>query len=363
MDRWKTYISLLLFWHIFSPNAYSQDLSGKWTGYLSQVVQGKKQRLYFEMQLTQDGNMVSGASMVARNDTTTCTSVIRGTWNNEVLHYSELKFIKIRGGISEENWCLKKCTFKFSRKGNEELLIGHWNGQTKLDEWCEPGLIVAKRPATALPVEAKIKEGVSIIWEANISIADPLGNPASGFVEIKDEFGELKYAGEVAEEGLKVSLEQGMYHVSVKQKGYLDIYKDLRLTPENTDWKFNLSKLKKGDRFVIYGLYFEQSQAIITPESKPALARLARFLMENPQCVIRIVGHTDNVGNAYLNRILSLNRARAVAKYLVVEAGIAGARVKEPEGKGGDEPIVAQPEAPGHSQNRRVEVEIVEIVE
>jgi outer membrane protein OmpA-like peptidoglycan-associated protein len=73
---------------------------------------------------------------------------------------------------------------------------------------------------------------------------------------------------------------------------------------------------------------------------------------------VRIEGHTDNVGSASFNQILSGKRAMSVKRYLI-ERGI------EPErlliaGFGSSKPIADNATMQGRALNRRVEFIIIE---
>ena len=73
---------------------------------------------------------------------------------------------------------------------------------------------------------------------------------------------------------------------------------------------------------------------------------------------MRVVGHTDDVGNAAVNQHLSQKRAEAVVAWLVAR-GIAPSRLAA-EGKGESEPIVDNSTAENRQINRRVDFIIEE---
>ena len=63
-------------------------------------------------------------------------------------------------------------------------------------------------------------------------------------------------------------------------------------------------------------------------------------------------GHTDNVGNAELNRQLSQQRAEAVCLYLTAH-GAAAAQLR-PVGYGGTQPVADNADPAQRPRNRRV---------
>lgn len=56
---------------------------------------------------------------------------------------------------------------------------------------------------------------------------------------------------------------------------------------------------------------------MIKPESEFELNNLFQYLVENKNIKIKIIGHTDNIGNESDNQLLSSQRAKAVTDYLI----------------------------------------------
>jgi outer membrane protein OmpA-like peptidoglycan-associated protein len=104
-------------------------------------------------------------------------------------------------------------------------------------------------------------------------------------------------------------------------------------------------------------LEFETGKAIIKDESYPSLSELADVLLSKPDWGLQISGHTDNVGNAQSNLILSKRRAEAVRDYLV-SRGIDASRINVLF-FGQTMPIATNDTAEGRQQNRRVEMVII----
>ena len=78
------------------------------------------------------------------------------------------------------------------------------------------------------------------------------------------------------------------------------------------------------------------------------------MLTENATLKISVEGHTDNFGNATLNKILSENRAKAVMNYLVAK-GINITRLTS-KGWGQTKPIADNSTEDSKAKNRRVEL-------
>ncbi len=99
---------------------------------------------------------------------------------------------------------------------------------------------------------------------------------------------------------------------------------------------------------------FATGSAALKPELREVLQQFAQGLKENSGTLVRVVGHTDNVGSEALNNKLSVERADTVRNFLE-DRGIAGSRV-DVAGRGEREPIASNDTAEGRGKNRRVEI-------
>lgn len=116
----------------------------------------------------------------------------------------------------------------------------------------------------------------------------------------------------------------------------------------------DLSKLRRGQAVELKHLYFEQSKARLLPTSQPELNRLVRLLRAQPALQFEIAGHTDNVGDAQKNQVLSEQRARLVRAYLV-QRGVDSVRLTA-TGYGGTRPVADNRDPQQRPRNRRVEM-------
>jgi OmpA-OmpF porin, OOP family len=94
--------------------------------------------------------------------------------------------------------------------------------------------------------------------------------------------------------------------------------------------------LESEGKVTLQGIYFDTGKDTLKPESDAALGQVAALLRAQPKLKLRVVGHTDDQGNAASNMSLSQRRAQRVRDALVQRYGIAT-------------------EA-GRAQNRRVEL-------
>lgn len=110
--------------------------------------------------------------------------------------------------------------------------------------------------------------------------------------------------------------------------------------------------------FVIDGCNFETGKAILKEEAYIVLDELVAYLKRKEDEKVELGGHTDNVGKADANLILSTNRAKAVMAYLI-EKGIPTERLTA-KGYGMTVPIADNKTVDGRALNRRTEVKIIE---
>lgn len=116
-----------------------------------------------------------------------------------------------------------------------------------------------------------------------------------------------------------------------------------------------LEQIKAHGHISIYGIYFDFDKAEIKPESEPVLQEIAKFLKENPDINLYVVGHTDNLGKLDYNLDLSKRRALAVVKELVEKYGIKEERLVA-YGVGPLAPVASNRTEEGRAKNRRVEL-------
>jgi outer membrane protein OmpA-like peptidoglycan-associated protein len=117
---------------------------------------------------------------------------------------------------------------------------------------------------------------------------------------------------------------------------------------------FDPHKVEIGKTVVLRNVLFEYAKYDLKPVSYAELQKVAVSLKNNPILKIKLLGHTDNIGNKSANITLSDNRCKAVKTYLVSQ-GIAEDRITF-EGFGSSQPITTNATAEGRQRNRRVEM-------
>ena len=111
-------------------------------------------------------------------------------------------------------------------------------------------------------------------------------------------------------------------------------------------------------RIVLRGINFGFDSAQISETDGLILDVAAEQISTQPGIRVRVVGHTDSAGAEAYNQRLSERRASAVADYLAGK-GIPRSQLTF-EGRGESSPVASNDTADGRSQNRRVELEIIE---
>ena len=105
----------------------------------------------------------------------------------------------------------------------------------------------------------------------------------------------------------------------------------------------------------IYGITFDFDSDKIKPESKTTLDEISKFLSNNPNISLYIVGHTDMKGTLAYNKGLSQRRSESVVNELVQTYQIASSRLQA-EGVGPLAPKGTNDTEEGRKLNRRVEL-------
>lgn len=105
-------------------------------------------------------------------------------------------------------------------------------------------------------------------------------------------------------------------------------------------------------------LYFDQSSYNLRKDSKLVLDSVCIVLVRRYNLIAYVKGHTDNVGRANLNLILSENRARVVQDYMN-KHGVRPGQIYI-SWKGSSAPVAGNNTEENKSRNRRVEIQLAQ---
>lgn len=156
------------------------------------------------------------------------------------------------------------------------------------------------------------------------------------------------------------------YGITVNKDQYLFHSENFDI-PSTTNYQevvvdVDLKKVIVGTKIILKNIFFDFDKSTLRSESLPELERLLSVLRQTT-IIIKISGHTDNLGKAEYNKSLSQQRAKAVVDYLTSK-GIAKDRMSF-EGYGFEKPIAANSKPDGSDNpegrqlNRRTEFEII----
>jgi outer membrane protein OmpA-like peptidoglycan-associated protein len=130
--------------------------------------------------------------------------------------------------------------------------------------------------------------------------------------------------------------------------------REMRLDLERQIAELNARETDRGLVVTLGDVLFATGKSELTGGAGPNLDKLAAFLNEYPDRTLLIEGHTDSVGSAESNYLLSQRRADSVRSYLV-NRGVQANRITT-AGLGEGSPVASNDTATGRQQNRRVEV-------
>jgi len=100
---------------------------------------------------------------------------------------------------------------------------------------------------------------------------------------------------------------------------------------------------------------FKFDSADLKSADKSPLDEVASALSQNPDAIIVLEGHTDNVGNAEYNMKLGERRVDAVRRYLAIDKSVPVYKIEEIS-FGAERPLAPNNSKDGREQNRSVSI-------
>jgi outer membrane protein OmpA-like peptidoglycan-associated protein len=150
------------------------------------------------------------------------------------------------------------------------------------------------------------------------------------------------------------------YLLVAQKNNFLNASVDFSISYETKEdtvtWKFMLERISKKE-IKVDNIYFENNSFEFLPSSKASLEELYRILIDNPDLIIQINAHTDNVGSNDYNQELSQKRAQAVIDFLI-KKGIGKNRLVA-KGFGQTQPVGDNDTEEGRQLNRRITFQII----
>ena len=156
----------------------------------------------------------------------------------------------------------------------------------------------------------------------------------------------------------KITANKGKTWVAIENSGsyyYQTIITEQQMAQEVTaDASSIKDELDKSGHIALYGILFDTGKATLQDGSTATLTQILTLLQQNADLKLRIEGHTDNVGKAASNQLLSQQRADSVRAWLIAH-GIAADRLTA-KGFGDTKPVADNSTEDGRAKNRRVEL-------
>jgi outer membrane protein OmpA-like peptidoglycan-associated protein len=259
--------------------------------------------------------------------------------------------------ISESQWAhIKNVVDSLPAKsGCKYVIEGHTDGQGGVDanmilsqrrsESTRQALIAAGIPESEISVSAFGKhrplqnngteEGRKLNRRSRISIRKPFklrlltGNVIPDTSEINliskilvynKIYKDSVYTDAQGNFSIFVPVNQKIHIESVTKNYFSQTYEVITRTEIFVNpFKININAIRINSKFNIKNINFYGDQAIILPESKPALENLARTMMFNREVCFEVAGHVNDPGPPIYSGErfdLSTNRAIAVYEYL-----------------------------------------------
>lgn len=150
-----------------------------------------------------------------------------------------------------------------------------------------------------------------------------------------------------------VVLEDEQYLLKAKKEGFAFESKliNKETTISSKPIEMELKALEVGESYEINDILFATNSYEITNESAQVIDAFIEYLNDYPKIRCTIEGYTDNIGKDEDNLILSENRAKAVANY-IIKSRIREDRIKF-KGYGAKNPVADNSTEEGRAKNRR----------
>ncbi len=223
-------------------------------------------------------------------------------------------------------------------------------------------ITIVLQPKSLKCIEGKIidKDNTLPLQGAKVSIYDEDGNKFLDFTT--DSTGLYKVCF--------LPLGKDLYIGSQKKPDYFTNTEKFIIKKDSDLIKNILAqKIVVGKAIKVDNIYFDKGKFNVRSDAALELDKLVRLMKDNPEIIIELSSHTDCVGPATANLLLSDKRAKSSAAY-IISKGIVKTRVK---GKGyGESKLLNDCKCEGkvpstcaeeqHAQNRRAEFKVTGFV-
>ncbi|MGN7887699.1 OmpA family protein [Dyadobacter sp. 22481] len=348
-----------------------QSLSGEWSGQITQTG-SRYGNILIQIKMLQNGNAISGEIKTIVKNNFIVQEFTGSRINGEIL-INERKVLKEVGNL---DWYLKRLRGRLAVDANKMIIYGTWNSQ---QAYQFNAYVPARysggtfQISLAKRVEApkKRKNAFLTLRVLDKNTLQPINSDLNISVSKGRMRMPLKRVGghyifeTTTGETVQITV-YGLGYESFNEVVKVDkarMSKQILIIPSLKKRAKQMSpvgatELKAGDTLQLL-LHFEQSSAVLLPDSEPELEKVLRFLIEHPSAKVELIGHTDNVGDPVKNFRLSGDRVNAIKGYLVGNK-ISAHRIYC-RSMGGRKPIAENSSEENRKKNRRVEMRVVEL--
>ena len=145
----------------------------------------------------------------------------------------------------------------------------------------------------------------------------------------------------------------------VKKQGYLyeNFHFQTSLASKSDTVFVKLTPISEGTSLVLENIYFATDSYELDQKSYSEISNVVQLMKDNPNIVVEISGHTDDVGDKQYNQTLSEKRASAVYDRLISQ-GISKSRLSY-VGHGSNKPLKPNTTESNRKSNRRIEFGVI----
>ncbi|MEM6264841.1 MAG: hypothetical protein AAGI38_20175, partial [Bacteroidota bacterium] len=160
--------SFLFWWWLILLPLLGQNLSGKWSGTLTQENGGPYPEYFFVMELEDRNGNITGYTEIYI-DEERARFQLTGTFDGKIFSFKESRLLEEKTSSPRLEWCLKKGRLVWLPQGAHELMQGLWEGRSLISGPCVPGAIYLKRksPQQPAPNQARGATAKRVVQEAN----------------------------------------------------------------------------------------------------------------------------------------------------------------------------------------------------
>lgn len=242
----------------------------------------------------------------------------------------------------------------FSSDG-KYLATGVHDNIAKVWDWQKPALVATLHGHTKLVRTIRFSPSEHLIATASYD-----GTVKIWKIEEKEEEEETPELQETHQRDT-VYLRDTVYvkRSQDKSKQNQDLEEKTEETEQELTTSIEESDLVVGNTINLKHIQFQRGKSILLPQSYAELQKLVDLMHKHKKMLIRLDGHTDNVGRSHLNLRLSGERVRVVKEYLN-KKGIKSYKIRT-RAFGDSKPIASNKREKTRKLNRRVEVTILEL--